>query len=482
MMPNLTKMQCFKAIADALNYKVLISILLDVGVNEDEVNTWLNDKYYQDEPWEDFLGRIFKPRSVEEFVKFVELCLDPRALTVQEQKKLREKVESLLSEEGYGISTTEAGNGGVRCRVVKTGETVNVLRDNDTTKLNALFPFGLPVAIIKPAFSIRSSKTGQTFGFDENDEVGILRDDVYPNFCIADFEYWADPKKRLRKYSTPGFDSHIGPCPTLAIAYNLCQVDAERQFLKAYLSAFVLPSTALQQGKRFTLQKFKDRVPALIPQVWIQWTSHKSSDFSRIKYSDTQLLTRADFVAFWNNHRYIVLLDGIQHYAKQVNGRWEADEMAYASRVQEDRLLRTQGWHVFRVGNLEIRDAVRKTQVLQELREFIGFEQLRDEDRYEVAETLPTAKTALSETNVMAETAAFPRPVLATLQHASVRLQPGQKVRHLQFGEGIVVSTRAAGNDLEVTVAFPGKGVKRLLANFAKLEPVPDLSEDDLPF
>ncbi|MBK9713921.1 MAG: UvrD-helicase domain-containing protein [Kouleothrix sp.] len=46
----------------------------------------------------------------------------------------------------------------------------------------------------------------------------------------------------------------------------------------------------------------------------------------------------------------------------------------------------------------------------------------------------------------------------------------GQKVRHATFGEGIVVSSKMVENDEEVTVAFSGKGVKRLLASFAKLE------------
>jgi ATP-dependent DNA helicase UvrD/PcrA len=46
----------------------------------------------------------------------------------------------------------------------------------------------------------------------------------------------------------------------------------------------------------------------------------------------------------------------------------------------------------------------------------------------------------------------------------------GQKVRHATFGDGIVVSSKLVENDEEVTVAFTGKGVKRLLASFAKLE------------
>jgi DNA helicase-2/ATP-dependent DNA helicase PcrA len=48
----------------------------------------------------------------------------------------------------------------------------------------------------------------------------------------------------------------------------------------------------------------------------------------------------------------------------------------------------------------------------------------------------------------------------------------GQKVRHANFGEGMVISSKLVENDEEVTVAFTGKGVKRLLASFARLEAV----------
>ena len=48
----------------------------------------------------------------------------------------------------------------------------------------------------------------------------------------------------------------------------------------------------------------------------------------------------------------------------------------------------------------------------------------------------------------------------------------GDKVRHPTFGDGIVVSSEASGGDIQVTVAFDGQGVKRLLLSFAQLEKV----------
>ena len=41
---------------------------------------------------------------------------------------------------------------------------------------------------------------------------------------------------------------------------------------------------------------------------------------------------------------------------------------------------------------------------------------------------------------------------------------------HRRFGDGIVVSSRIVKGDEEVTVAFVGEGVKRLIAAYAGLE------------
>jgi DNA helicase-2/ATP-dependent DNA helicase PcrA len=50
------------------------------------------------------------------------------------------------------------------------------------------------------------------------------------------------------------------------------------------------------------------------------------------------------------------------------------------------------------------------------------------------------------------------------------RYRDGDRVRHAAFGEGSVVTSRLTRDDEEVTVAFPGAGIKKLLASFANLE------------
>jgi DNA helicase-2/ATP-dependent DNA helicase PcrA len=53
---------------------------------------------------------------------------------------------------------------------------------------------------------------------------------------------------------------------------------------------------------------------------------------------------------------------------------------------------------------------------------------------------------------------------------SAARYKTGQRVRHSKFGEGTVIESKVTGADEEVTVAFPGVGIKRLTASFAGLE------------
>ncbi|KAA3664708.1 MAG: hypothetical protein DWQ04_04335 [Chloroflexi bacterium] len=52
----------------------------------------------------------------------------------------------------------------------------------------------------------------------------------------------------------------------------------------------------------------------------------------------------------------------------------------------------------------------------------------------------------------------------------TAKYKSGQQVKHAKFGEGTVIESKLVGNDEEVSVAFPGIGIKRLAASFAKLE------------
>ncbi len=52
---------------------------------------------------------------------------------------------------------------------------------------------------------------------------------------------------------------------------------------------------------------------------------------------------------------------------------------------------------------------------------------------------------------------------------SGTKFRAGDRVRHPALGTGVVVSSTLRSDDEEVTVAFPDKGVKKLMASFAKL-------------
>jgi DNA helicase-2/ATP-dependent DNA helicase PcrA len=60
-----------------------------------------------------------------------------------------------------------------------------------------------------------------------------------------------------------------------------------------------------------------------------------------------------------------------------------------------------------------------------------------------------------------------------TLVPGERAFRDGDRVRHPAFGQGVVVTSKLTRADEEVTVAFPERGVKTLLASVAGLERVP---------
>jgi DNA helicase II / ATP-dependent DNA helicase PcrA len=64
----------------------------------------------------------------------------------------------------------------------------------------------------------------------------------------------------------------------------------------------------------------------------------------------------------------------------------------------------------------------------------------------------------------------FDRPTPKAGEAEELAWRAGDRVRHRRFGDGIVVSSQWIKGDEEVTVAFVGQGVKRLIAAYAGLE------------
>ena len=72
------------------------------------------------------------------------------------------------------------------------------------------------------------------------------------------------------------------------------------------------------------------------------------------------------------------------------------------------------------------------------------------------------------------ETSAGAKPTRSVAAPSrDLQFRAGQRVKHAQFGEGIVIESKLDRNDEEVTVAFKKAGIKRLLASFANLQKLP---------
>ncbi|OIP66909.1 MAG: hypothetical protein AUK43_21005 [Oscillatoriales cyanobacterium CG2_30_40_61] len=196
------------------------------------------------------------------------------------------------------------------------------------------FPLGLPFGTYKPDYSIQAVDQSQIFKFEWKTGIGIIENnvDVYPDFTylkLANYLKCDINNKTLR-------DCLI----------EMNQTENEQKFFLKY-------------GK-FSQFRY-NYAPILIPQAWIQWHS-----LPKDKLKPTHPLKddpyRIDFVAFWNNKRFAISIDGETHYFK---------EESYSKTLKEDRDLRQKGWEIFRISNWDVDNRV--NDILEELKEFIGF-------------------------------------------------------------------------------------------------------------
>jgi hypothetical protein len=207
------------------------------------------------------------------------------------------------------------------------------------------FPAGLPFGIPKPNFAVTSDGGGQSLKFEMKSGIGIIWKDVYPNYDFLTFQAACG----------------ISPETNLALKKALLtmnQTESEKAFFQAYAKHFGMAENI---------------VPILIPQAWIRWHSLPKHDLRAKKSHQADEVYRLDFVAFWENQRFAILIDDIGHYAVKRNGLWIADEASYSYRLDEDRKLQLEGWHVYRVSNWELRDPQKVMEIFLNLQKIIGF-------------------------------------------------------------------------------------------------------------
>lgn len=106
-------------------------------------------------------------------------------------------------------------------------------------------------------------------------------------------------------------------------------------------------------------QSMGDKLPALIPQVYLHYDSRTALERGTGRVLPRQ---RMDFLLLpGNGARVVVEVDGRHHFA---NGRI-ASPAKYAEMVSEDRRLRLQGYEVYRFGAAEFADVGRVNERYQ---------------------------------------------------------------------------------------------------------------------
>lgn len=210
------------------------------------------------------------------------------------------------------------------------------------------FPAGLPYGKAKPDFKIFSDKGIQKLEFELKNGMGIFKKEIYPDFTF----------KMLEKIYGVDESTNEGLKRSLV---NMNQTDKEKKFFIQYAKTFNMATS---------------NIPTLIPQAWVQWHSQNKKNLREIGSKHSDELYRIDFVAFWNNKRYAILIDDISHYGKENknNSIWNADEESYSMRLKEDRKLRKEGWDVFRISNWEIKKEHLLSEILIDFKDFIGFD------------------------------------------------------------------------------------------------------------
>ncbi len=311
-----------------LYLKVINDCFSRAGFRETEITPSVSgdkriliERFFASEKWEEI-------EALQKLIMVIENTLQWHYLSEEAKEQLRRICrESGLKIEDKGSKITYDG--------------ISL----QTTLFKQQFPAGLPFGVPKPDFIIKAQSGIQILKFELKHGIGIIETDAYPNFTFSKLE------------ESQGLDSSTNKVLKKALV-NMNQSEYEKKFFLAYAKKFEMANR---------------NVPVLVPQAWIQWHSLPKRNLRSASSSHTDELYRVDFVAFWNNRRFAILVDDIGHYAVKRSEKWLADEESYAKRLKEDRKLRKENWNVFRISNWEIKQEDRILEYLEDFREFVGF-------------------------------------------------------------------------------------------------------------
>jgi len=139
---------------------------------------------------------------------------------------------------------------------------------------------------------------------------------------------------------------------------TLTQTAAEKYFLESY---FNFCEKNYIGGEPYPIKKTMRRMPALIPQVWINWLHFDPQDKVRAEDIKRQP-QRVDFFLYFQNRSIIIEIDGYSHFSElfdvdtkdtgKIKREGRLDK--YTEHLRKDRWLRHEGYEVWRFSDLEV--------------------------------------------------------------------------------------------------------------------------------
>lgn len=140
---------------------------------------------------------------------------------------------------------------------------------------------------------------------------------------------------------------------------NIDDPDTERNLYRRLKQSLGSPPELLLFRAFFEVFRSRvgDRLPALIPQVYLHYDPYTASRLRGQKRLPRQ---RMDFLLLFSSYQRVVIeVDGKQHYSEGA----DASPSKYAEMVGADRDLRLSGYEVYRFGAAELNDSVGKAVV-----------------------------------------------------------------------------------------------------------------------
>lgn len=257
--------------------------------------------------------------SDEGFLELMELLVDPNTRHDETQATLVEAINKHLIRDGFILRESDRVSGYPAFKAAPIDSTVG------EPPKNLIFASTGP----KPEIVLLDAIHNQ-LKVVKNAEFCLFYDDPIPSEGLRwrDLVHWWASRENLDPVSLETEHSLYK-----RLEASMPSSPPERKLFFAYY-------------KRF--KKLGERLPALIPQVYVHYDPRTAAELYGKKRLPRQ---RMDFLLLLaHGNRVVIEVDGERHYSTD----GQPDPGEYATMVQADRQLRLCGYHVFRFGGAEL--------------------------------------------------------------------------------------------------------------------------------